>query len=247
MSCMDVLLICHKVVCLQVTAFWISERVKHALHTICSNMNGNQLILLYRFRRSTSVSQTAQSCSCWDCLVRISASCVRFFGRAPSLPILQQSLSFRYPLSKTLRYAKHSNPAALVAAVLCLRMRYLFCRICLHKYVWTSFLWNISGAWATKHASDACKDVIAHHVSVLSSSHNWYVIHMTWHVILVHMWCMICRHMWQTMYVHTYMYVTSPVPNPSVFLDTGHNEQSAIVWTTSPVIQRLAMLHLVAC
>ena len=94
----------------------------------------NQLLLLFRFRRSINVAQTAQFCSCGDCLVRTSASCFSFFGRAFSLPIPQLSLSFHHPLFKTSRYAEHSNSAALIAVVLYLCMRYPCCQICLHNY-----------------------------------------------------------------------------------------------------------------
>jgi len=71
-------------------------------------------------QQACATAITFRSCSCWDCLVRTSASCFSFFGRALSLPILQQSLSFHHPLSKTSRYVEHSNLAAFVAAVLCL-------------------------------------------------------------------------------------------------------------------------------
>ena len=94
--------------CLVCKPFSISEPAKHVLHTICSTRLETRLIVMFRFKRSTSVAHTAHFCSCWDCLVRTSASCFSFFGTALSLPMFQQSLSFHHPLFNTLRYAEHS-------------------------------------------------------------------------------------------------------------------------------------------
>ena len=139
------------------------------MQTIYSTCAKTRLILLFRFRRSTNVAQTAHFFSCWACLVRTSASCLSFFGRALSLFILQQCSSFHHPHSKTLRYVEHSQSCSSYG---CSHLFFLFFLPPLERDIRLQRLpsqlcINITDAWTTKHASDACTYVAAHHVEVL--------------------------------------------------------------------------------